>query len=67
VSDYLRTEPHESSGSWLMRFARSGFKPYSYEDIKIDMPDYCEYQIKNGVVELGFQSTTLISVFAYQT
>jgi DELLA protein len=65
-SDYLRSERHEDLGNWMLKLIKAGFTPYDYQDISINLPSYCDYNIGEGIVRLGYQSNPLIAVFAYQ-
>lgn len=65
TSDYLRCERHETSESWMFRLAKANFTPYACGDIGIKLPDYCEQKVSEGFVQLGYQSTPLIGIFAY--
>jgi hypothetical protein len=66
VSDYFRCERHESYDSWMLRLTRAGFKPVDFVNIKVSLPNYCEYSVSEGFVSLGYKNMTLIGVFAYQ-
>ena len=66
VSDLFRCERHESYDSWLLRFARANFKPVDFKDMKISLPDYCEYSVSEGITRLGYDNIDLIAIFAYK-
>jgi sugar-specific transcriptional regulator TrmB len=65
VSDYLRTERHEDTDSWIFKLFKAGFKPYKYDDIIVDMPDYCEYKVNDGHSALSYKGQQLVAVLAY--
>jgi hypothetical protein len=66
VSDYLRSERHETIENWLLRLTRAGFRPYHFNDISIRLPHYCESDVGRGLVRLGYMATPLVAVFAYR-
>lgn len=65
-SDYLRSERHESSESWMLRLTKANFIPYEFKNIVINLPVYCEHRITEGFVQLGYKSLPLVGIFAYK-
>ena len=66
VSDYVRSERHESIESWLMRFIRSGYEPYKFKEISTSLPEDCNVNIMDGTTTLGYKGMDLIGIFAYK-
>ena len=66
VSDHLRSERHEPMESWLLRLAKAGFRTYPYRDVQVDLPDYCDWSLSEGVASLGYESVPLVGVFAVE-
>ena len=67
TSDAFRCERHESFESWLLHFARAGFRPYADPvDLDIQMPAYCNVQKTEGLVRLGYRDLPLIAIFAFE-
>jgi hypothetical protein len=66
VSDYVRSERHESIESWLMRFMRSGFEPYKFLEISTNLPEDCNVNIMDGTTTLGYKDMDLVGIFAYK-
>jgi hypothetical protein len=67
VSDFLRTERHESAEAWMLRLAMAGFEPSGGVKPVVNLPGYCDYKTDRGIVELCYNSYPLVCVFAYQT
>lgn len=67
VSDHFRCERHEPYESWLLRLAKSKWLPVSHRDLQLTLPSYCQSQISDGIVRLGYKDITLIAVLAYTT
>ncbi len=65
VSDHFRCERHELYDSWLLRLHKAGFKPYNFTDLKINLPDYCDYNVSEGIVRLDYNNTTIAAVLAF--
>ena len=65
VSDYLRCERHETVESWILRLSKAGLKPYKYDNIQARMPEYCQVNIEDGCIDLGYKSVPLVGVLAY--
>lgn len=66
VSDHMRSERHESIESWMFRFVKSGFEPSAIKNIKVDLPDHCEGEVSDGLVQLKYSGETLIGIFSYE-
>jgi hypothetical protein len=66
VSDHLRSERHEPLDVWLLRFARTGFAPAASDGITVELPDYCDSTVADGVVSLGYDSVPLVGVMAFE-
>jgi hypothetical protein len=66
VSDHLRSERHEPLDVWLLRFARTGFVPVSSDGVSVELPDYCDSSIADGVVSLGYDTVPLVGVMAFE-
>lgn len=66
VKDSIRAEKHERTDSWLARLVGAGFQPHLYNDIRVNLPDYCESTVNDGLVHLGYEGVELITVFAYK-
>ena len=63
-SDRFRCERHELYDTWLLRFARSGFKPVCDFKPELIVPDNCEIEYSDGLARLGFRGQCVIAVFA---
>jgi hypothetical protein len=63
-SDRFRCERHELYETWLLRFARAGFKPITHFRPELNLPETCEAETSDGMVRLGFAGTCILSVFA---
>ena len=65
VSDIFRCERHELYDSWLLRLYKVGFKPYDFTDLKVVLPDYCDYNVSEGLVRMDYNNTTIAAVLAF--
>ncbi|MCB9796764.1 MAG: hypothetical protein H6741_29035 [Alphaproteobacteria bacterium] len=64
ASDRFRCERHETYESWLLRLTRAGFSPAEPIDVRFSLPSYCEAEVDDGLVRLGYAGTPIIAVFA---
>lgn len=65
VSDVFRCERHELYADWLVKLHRAGFVPYEPEGLLADLPDYCQYDIADGVVRMDYADTTIVAVLSF--
>ena len=66
VRDEVRSERHESMESWSSRLGKAGFRPFRFTHVEVQLPDYCDYAVSEGVVDLGFDSVPLVGVLAVE-
>jgi len=64
VSDHFRCERHELYESWLLRLYRAGFKPMDFTELQLDLPEYCQYSITEGLVRMNYNDITIVAVLA---
>lgn len=65
VSDHFRCERHERYDSWLLRLHKAGYKPFAYKDVTIELPDYCQCSVSEGMVRMNYNDITIVSVMAF--
>lgn len=66
VSDVFRCERHELYTDWLLKLHRAGFEPYECDGLLADLPDYCQYDVSDGVVRLDYSDTTIVAVLSFK-
>ena len=65
VSDHFRCERHELYDSWLLRLYRAGYKPFDFKDLTVELPDYCQYSVSEGIVRMDYNNITIVAVMAF--
>lgn len=67
VSDHFRCERHELYESWLLRLFKAGFKPVDLGEVSVNLPQYCQYDVSEGLVRLDYNKTTIVAMMAFST
>ncbi len=65
VSDHFRCERHELYDSWLLRLHRAGYKPFDFNDLTVELPEYCQYSVSEGMVRMDYNNITIVAVIAF--
>lgn len=65
VSDHFRCERHELYDSWLLRLFKAGFKPLDLGELSVQLPEYCQYDVSEGLVRLNYNGTTIVAMMAF--
>ncbi|OIP40066.1 MAG: hypothetical protein AUK47_09010 [Deltaproteobacteria bacterium CG2_30_63_29] len=66
VSDHFRTERHERTESWILRLAKAGFEPVQFTDVSVNLPEYCDCEVGDGLARMSYYCTNLVTAFAFQ-
>ena len=63
--DRYRVERHETTDDWIYKLTNAGFTPLNFKNIDVQVPQYCDFELNDGLVNLGYNDENLITVFAY--